>query len=125
MIRPPPAQQNMMRLLRRRLGLSQKELAFVLGYDTDSQVSRIENGSRTPHLTEVLVIELVFGIPAMTVFPEIRQAIGRRIRRRLKLLLVDTTAAGPNPRVSYKVAQLQRVLASLRSRNSGLSRSYQ
>lgn len=111
-----------MRLLRRRLGLSQRELAFVLGYDTDSQVSRIENGSRTPQLVEVLVIELVFGVPAVTVFPEVRHAIGRRIRRRLKLVLADTIASAPDPRVAYKVEQIQRVLASLRSRSKSVLR---
>jgi transcriptional regulator with XRE-family HTH domain len=108
-----------MRVLRRRLGLTQRELAFLVGYESDSQVSHIENGSRVPHLAEVLVLELVFGVPAVTVFPEIRQAVGHKIRARAQLLLSDLekSSISGTPRISYKTAQLENVLASLRSRD--------
>lgn len=103
-----------MRVLRRRMGLSQSELAYILGYDSDSQVSRIENGSRNPTLAEVLVIELVFGVPAVAVFPEIRHAVGAGLRNRLKWLTANLSQS--DPRLSYKTAQLERVMASLRTR---------
>jgi len=105
-----------MRILRRRLGLTQKELAYVIGYVSDSQISHIENGSRTPHLAEVLMIELVFGVPAVSIFPQVRSVIGPRIRRRLAHVLADCRlATSSHPKVSYKTAQLERVVASLRS----------
>src|SRR6266542_6117949 len=115
----PSSKPNLMRVLRRRLGLTQKELAFLVGYESDSQVSRIENGSRIPHLAEVLVVELVFGVPAVTVFPQIRQAVGPRIRSRAQALLreVEKSSLAGTPRISYKTAQLERVLASLRTRD--------
>ena len=106
-----------MRVLRRRLGLTQRELAYVIGYKSDSQISHIENGSRTPQLAEVLMIELVFGVPAVTIFPEIRLAVGSSISRRLQSIVDDLEGSDSfQPRVSYKAAQLERVLASLRSR---------
>lgn len=108
-----------MRVLRRRLGLTQRELAYLIGYDSDSQISRIEDGSRTPHLAQVLVIELVFGVPGVTVFPQIREAAGGCVRDRAKQMLADlrNSSLAAHPRVSYKTAQLERVLASLKSRD--------
>ena len=106
-----------MRVLRRRLGLSQSELAYVLGHDSHGYVSMIESGSRTPLLAEVLLIELVFGIPAVTIFPEIRQAVGQSVSHRLKRLTADLRACSSRARRSYKTAQLERVLASLRTRD--------
>ena len=106
-----------MRVLRRRLGLTQRELAYLIGYKSDSHISHIENGSRTPQLAEVLMIELVFGIPAVTIFPQIRLTVGSRVSHRLKRVMADLREPdSDNPRVSYKAAQLERVLASLRSR---------
>lgn len=106
-----------MSVLRRRLGLSQSELAYVLGHDSHGYVSMIESGSRTPLLAEVLVIELVFGIPAVTIFPRIRQAVGQSVSRRLKRLTADLRNCSSHARRSYKTAQLERVLASLRTRD--------
>ena len=106
-----------MRVLRRRLGLTQRELAYVIGYKSDSHISHIENGSRTPQLAEVLMIELVFGIPAVTIFPQIRLAVGPRVGHRLRRIMADLQECDSvHPRVSYKAAQLERVLASVGSR---------
>ena len=105
-----------MRFYRRRLGLTQKELAYLLGYDSDSHISRIENGSRNPNLAEVLVIELVFGVPGVAIFPEVREVVGQRVRRRLRRLTNELGGTeSVNPRVAYKTAQLERVLGSLLS----------
>lgn len=105
-----------MRVLRRRLGLTQRELAYLIGYKSDSQISHIENGSRTPQLAEVLMIELVFGVPAVTIFPEIRSAVGDRVSQRIRCIMANLEPSNRfHPRVSYKAAQLERVLASLRS----------
>ena len=107
-----------MRVLRRRLGLTQRELAYVIGYKSDSHISHIENGSRTPQLAEVLMIELVFGVPAVTIFPQIRLAVGTKVSHRVKRIMAGLREFDSgHPRVSYKTAQLERVLASLRSRD--------
>lgn len=105
-----------MRVLRRRLGLNQTELAFLLGR-TQSDVSLIEGGFRRPHLAEVLMIELVFRVPAVTIFPEIRQAVGDAMKRRVRRLLAAARSDGvtESRRVSYKSVQLEIVMASLRT----------
>ena len=113
----PPGNKNLMRILRRRLGLSQRELAYVLGHDSHGYIAMIESGSRTPLLAEVLVIELVFGIPAVTIFPQIRQAVGQAVSHRVKRLTSELIGSSIHARRSYKTAQLERVLASLRTRD--------
>jgi transcriptional regulator with XRE-family HTH domain len=106
----------LVRVIRRRLGLTQRELAYLIGYDSDSQLSRIENGSRHPRLTEMLLLELVLGLPAVMLFPQIRQSIAREICVRAEALLASTqsTSTAASPRVLYKNAQLERLLASMR-----------
>jgi transcriptional regulator with XRE-family HTH domain len=105
-----------MRVLRRRIGLTQRELAYVIGYQDRSYISHIENGSRTPHLAEVLMIELVFGIPAVTIFPQIRSNVGARVGHRVRQIMAGMGESdSAHRRVSYKAAQLERVLESLRN----------
>jgi hypothetical protein len=65
------------------------------------------------------MIELVFGVPAVTIFPQIRQAVGQSVSGRVRRLIADLSDSylPTNPRVSYKTAQLERVVASLRTRD--------
>jgi hypothetical protein len=55
----------------------------------------------------------------VTIFPEIRQAVGDSMKRRVRRLLSDArgSQAIDSPRVSYKSAQLERVLVSLRTQD--------
>ena len=106
---------NLMRVLRRRLGLTQREVAFLLGYDSESAVSRLEKGSRIPRLPELLIIELVFGVAASAMFPHVHRTVLDSVRGRLERLRRRTNRLKPAPpRVTYKIAQLDRVLDSLR-----------
>jgi DNA-binding XRE family transcriptional regulator len=112
----PSIKPNMTRVLRRRLGLTQAELAFLVGYQSDSgQVSRIENGTRMPHLAELLIYELLFGVPAVVFFPQIRDRVGSKMAARARMLLseIERSSGVERPRISYKAAQLERVVASL------------
>lgn len=103
-----------MRILRRRLGVSQDELAFLIGY-RDSHVSRLENGSRSPQLADVLAIELVFGLGIGIVFPHLRENLRHEVIVRVERLITSIGASRSTARKMYKVAQLERVLASLRA----------
>lgn len=116
MKRRPSSHHNLLRVLRRRLGLNQRELAYLIGYDSDSQLSRLENGSRFPYLTEVLLIELVFGRASKDIFPGLHRTVTTELKARVKLLKADLEGQQPRRRrVPFKTAQLERVLASLDS----------
>src|SRR5690349_14631140 len=48
---------------RDKSGLSQAELAFLIGIEKGSSVSRYELGDRTPNLESMLALEFVFAQP--------------------------------------------------------------
>lgn len=54
---------------RRRWGLTQKELAILVGAKTGGAISRIERGDRLPTLTNALACEVLFGLAPSKLFP--------------------------------------------------------
>ena len=60
-----------LRPLRRRWGLTQKELAFLIGAKSGGVISRIEGLKRVPSLAAALACEIVFDTPPLELFPEI------------------------------------------------------
>jgi transcriptional regulator with XRE-family HTH domain len=110
----PRRSDNLVRILRRRLGLSQKELAFLLGYTSESQVSRLENGSRIPQFEQSLAIELLFGTERRSVFPKAHLAVGLELKGRVTELVAQLSQRrSSGSKVSYKTVQLERVMALL------------
>jgi transcriptional regulator with XRE-family HTH domain len=78
--------ENYLRTNRKQSGLTQQEVAFLLGCETSAQVSRYEKRRRLPPLETALACEAVFGIPVAELFAGVRQGVGRDIeKRRLEL----------------------------------------
>ena len=103
------------RLLRRRAGLSQRDLALLLGYRSHSQISRFENGSRLPAANELLQLEVIFGVVPSGVFPHLRQrAVEAVVARIAKLKRASQTGAQP----SCRAVHLERILDSIRLQTS-------
>lgn len=110
--RPP---QSHVRLLRRRAGLTQRELAFILGYRSESQISRLENGSRVPRASELLMIEMVFGVASAAVFPSLGARASAFISMRIaELRALDPSQSKEPVRTSFKTAHLDRIVESIR-----------
>ncbi len=82
--------QNYLRTHRRRYGLSQKEVARLLGAASGTKVSRYENFTRMPNVFNVFACEIVFNQPASELFAGsyevIRAAVQKRARQLLKKL---------------------------------------
>jgi len=81
---------NYLRTHRRRYGLSQAEVAMLLGADSGTKVSRYENFIRMPNALTIFACEIVFDQPASELFAgsyeAIRHAVQKRARRMLKQL---------------------------------------
>lgn len=60
--------QNYVRTLRRRHGLTQLQLAWLLGKRDRSIVSRFERGVRLPNLETALALEVVLDVPIRQIF---------------------------------------------------------
>src|SRR5262245_61702995 len=54
---------------RRRWGLTQEELAFLIGVHSRTVISRLEGSDREPSLRSALVCALVFNLTPIELFP--------------------------------------------------------
>lgn len=78
----PARQHNYLSLHRRRWGLTQGELASLLGVKSRTTVSRFESGQRKLCNNEMLACEVIFGVPARELFPSQYHSIEDAVMRR-------------------------------------------
>src|SRR5216683_5217015 len=86
--------ENYLRSCRRRAGLTQREVAFLIGCRDGAQISRYEKRRRLPPLETALAWEVVFGVPVSELFAGMRETIGNDVSlglKRLKLRLESST----------------------------------
>jgi transcriptional regulator with XRE-family HTH domain len=74
--------QNRLWLARKRRGLGQKQVAYLLDKTVD-EISRYERGLRIPSLETVLGLELIYGIPARLLFKDIYEQMQTKISARI------------------------------------------
>lgn len=60
---------------RRRWGLTQRELALLLGLSSSTAVSRIERSKRTPSTATLIACSIVFGLSVPELFPLLQKEI--------------------------------------------------
>jgi transcriptional regulator with XRE-family HTH domain len=78
----PHRLENYLRTYRKKAGLSQREVAFLLGCEDGAQVSRYEKRRRLPPLETALAYEAIFGIPISELFAGMRQSVEEDIEKR-------------------------------------------
>jgi transcriptional regulator with XRE-family HTH domain len=100
---PPHRLENYLRTHRKRSGLTQEEVAFLLGCEDGSQVSRYEKRRHLPPLETALACEAIFGVPIAELFAGVREGVKKSIeQRRLEL----------RARLQAKPAQHRKALAT-------------
>ena len=77
---------NYLRTRRKRAGLWQEEVAFLLGCSSDTEVSRFERNVRLPTLKIALAYEVIFGIPVRELFGGVFEEIEREVLKRAEIL---------------------------------------
>jgi transcriptional regulator with XRE-family HTH domain len=77
---------NYLRTHRRRTGLSQRELGYLLGYSDEGAVSRHEQSQTIPPLLSALGYEVIFRVPIAKLLPGIRLTVEQTMEARLLLL---------------------------------------
>ncbi|MBZ5565863.1 MAG: helix-turn-helix transcriptional regulator [Acidobacteriia bacterium] len=75
--------ENYLKTYRKRAGLTQREVAFLLGCENGAQVSRYEKRRRVPPLCAALACEAVFGVPVAELFAGLSERAGKEIQKRL------------------------------------------
>jgi len=77
---------NYLRTIRKRSGLSQDEVAFLLGSPSGGMVSRYERFNRLPSVETACAYEALFGDPVRELFAGVFQKASGKIAKRAQLL---------------------------------------
>src|SRR5207247_8053742 len=85
-----PQLPNYLKANRKRLALSQDELAFLLGAQSGAKVCRYERFVREPSLETALAYEAILKRSVSELFPGLYQKIEREVGARAKLLAART-----------------------------------
>jgi transcriptional regulator with XRE-family HTH domain len=107
-----------LRTYRKRGGLTQDEMAFLLGYQSGTKISRFERLARQPNLETALACQVVFGIPAHKLFPGMFAEVEKTVTERARLLSNRLQAkrgqhhSGPR----HKLAILSAIVAGRKQR---------
>lgn len=107
--------QNYLRTYRKRAGLSQDEVAFLLGAQSGAKVSRYENFARQPSVNTVFAYEVVFNQPTRELFAGGYHSISLAVRARAERLVKRLGAQSPGaekPRMVRKLHLLRSIVDS-------------
>ena len=99
---------NYLRTHRRRLTLSQEEVAFLLGVNGESKgskVSRDENLTREPSLQTALAYQVIYGTPVRELFAGLYEQVEREVMERAKILR-HRNSTKQNPKLQQIIANL-------------------
>ena len=90
--------KNDLLLVRRKRGLSRKQVAALLGYRSTSTIARIEQGRLIPRLHTLLRLEILYRLPIAYLYSELYASLRDELRQQeaslLKNAVADTPAAG-------------------------------
>jgi len=104
---------NYLRTYRKRAGLNQDEMAFLLGCKSGTKVSRYEQFRRQPSLQTVFAYEALFGAPARGLFAGLFHQAQRETNKRVELLKKKLSQEMPTPLVARKLEMLNAASSSL------------
>ncbi len=97
-----------LRTHRRLWGLTQKELAALIGTVSSAQISRLENSKRAPRIECALACQVIFGIPPSVMFPyayaSVEEMVMRNIYRKDLAFQNTTSIAGLRKRELFALA---------------------
>jgi len=97
-----PQLPNHLRANRKRLALSQDEVAFLLGTENGTKVCRYEQFVRMPSLQTALACEAMFKRSVSELFPGLYQKAEQKVAARSKILVERIGRAKSNQRVNRK-----------------------
>ena len=72
-----------LRTHRRIWGLTQPELASLLGLRSASHLSRIEHGKYAPKIEVAIACQVIFGIPPSAMFPQVYTLVEEEVVRNI------------------------------------------
>lgn len=110
--------QSYLRTYRKRSGFSQDELAFLLGNQSGTKVSRYERLARQPSLRTVFAYEVIFGAPVRNLFAGFYRKVEKTTVARGRLLAKKLNTAKPDRFTAHKLTILKALSASAAARSA-------
>lgn len=101
---------NYLRAYRKRAGLSQEEVAFLLGVRSGAKVCRYERLGRQPRLRTVIAYEIIFRATGRELFGGLYQTVEREVAARAAVLRYKLTR-GNQDRVTTRKLETIKALA--------------
>jgi transcriptional regulator with XRE-family HTH domain len=86
---------NYIRAYRKKSGLSQREMAYLLGCETGTQVSRYERRRHMPPLRTALAFQAALGTPLSELYAGTYESVAKQVTVRGQSLAVKLQAANP------------------------------
>lgn len=100
--------ENYISAQRRATGISQDELAILIGLEGRSSISRYELGLRLPELQTLIALEVVFDLPLQELFAGIAERVREEIPSRARVLL-EGMGEKPTAQNVEKISTLARL----------------
>jgi transcriptional regulator with XRE-family HTH domain len=101
---------NYLRTYRKKLGLTQREVAFLLGSHSGAKVSRYERSGRIPSVRTIFAYEAIFQKPARELFAGIYARAERETLRKIRMLVSRLRNRQESPVLARKIAGLRAVV---------------
>ena len=109
-----------LRSYRLRWGLSQVELANLLGWSRPDVISRVEQKQRPPSLTLVIACFILFGTQVDELFPDIFDAIDALVMSRVQEMY-ETMQGDPSRKTKKKIELFESAIERAEQRKRALS----
>src|SRR5712664_1369806 len=107
-----PHLPNYLRAHRKRLSLSQDEVAYLLGANSGAKVCRYERFNREPSFHTALAYEAIFSKPGSELFGELYLKIQREVAKRAAKLARKLENRKHDRRATRKRAALSAIAVS-------------
>ncbi len=104
--------KNYLRTARRRAGLSQEEVAILLGTRSGDKVSRHETFVRVPSVAAIFAYEVIFNSSSRMLFAGAYEEVRRAIIGRTKELIAALSEKSRSARALRKLKHLQAIVAA-------------
>jgi transcriptional regulator with XRE-family HTH domain len=101
-----------LRLRRRSAGLTQDDVARILGTGGRSYIAMLESGDRVPHVRDVVLLSLLFGADEQTLFPHLYLTTKEMFQSNARAVIEQALAEGETPQ-SERLRFMQGALMSV------------
>jgi transcriptional regulator with XRE-family HTH domain len=109
---------HLLRTHRKQHRLSQSDVAFLLNLKNNSQISRSENGDRSPTIDIILAYHLLFDTQLGDFFMQRRNTIKSRMLSRITPLRKEIQKETPTAKVNSRLKFLDEALIRLNQNTS-------